>query len=70
MKDHSHQVSGVVAFSATAGDIKEIDTGRVGAAIFAAFLGLFILFGAGIAQPDILHNAAHDSRHGFSFPCH
>lgn len=70
MKDHNHQVSGAVAFSATAGDIKEFGTGRVGAAIFAALLGLFIVFGAGLAQPDILHNAAHDVRHGFSFPCH
>lgn len=33
-------------------------------------LGVFLLFGFGFAQPDALHNAAHDSRHGFTMPCH
>ncbi len=40
------------------------------AAIGAALLGLGLLFGAGLAQPNVLHNAAHDSRHALSFPCH
>lgn len=70
MKNNNHQVSGTKALSATAGIIVELDTGRAAAAIFAALLGLFIVFGAGLAQPNILHNAAHDSRHSFSFPCH
>ncbi len=39
-------------------------------AALAALLGLFILFGVGIAQPEIMHNAAHDSRHALTFPCH
>jgi len=39
-------------------------------AITAAFFGLFILWGAGFAQPGALHNAAHDTRHAFAFPCH
>jgi cobalt transporter subunit CbtB len=43
---------------------------RVIAPIAAAALGLFILFVAGLAQPNILHNAAHDSRHAVAFPCH
>ncbi len=43
---------------------------RIAPALFAMLLGTFFLFGAGIAQPDILHNAAHDSRHSFAFPCH
>ena len=33
-------------------------------------LGTFILFGVGFAQPEMLHNAAHDARHAFTFPCH
>lgn len=70
MTNDNHQVSGTEALSATAGDIVELGTGRAVAVIFAALLGLFIVFGAGLAQPDILHNAAHDSRHSFSFPCH
>ncbi len=39
-------------------------------AVLAALLGLFILYGVGIAQPDLLHNAAHDTRHALTFPCH
>jgi cobalt transporter subunit CbtB len=31
---------------------------------------LFILYGVGFAQPELLHNAAHDTRHAISFPCH
>ena len=44
--------------------------GSVLPAALAAVLGLFILYGAGIAQPEIIHDAAHDSRHAFAFPCH
>lgn len=33
-------------------------------------LGVLLLFGAAFAQPDLLHNAAHDGRHAFAFPCH
>ena len=39
-------------------------------AILAVLLGVFLLYGAGFAQPHVLHNAAHDSRHAFAFPCH
>ncbi len=35
-----------------------------------ALLGLFLLYGVGFAQPEALHNAAHDGRHAFAFPCH
>jgi len=40
------------------------------AGVIAAALGLFFLFGIGFAQPQVLHNAAHDTRHAFTFPCH
>ncbi len=43
---------------------------RLGAAVVAALIGVFILFGVGLAQPETLHNAAHDARHAFAFPCH
>ena len=39
-------------------------------ALFAIALGVFILFGTGFAEASALHNAAHDSRHSFAFPCH
>ena len=40
------------------------------AALVAALLGLFILYGVGFANPATIHNAAHDTRHSFAFPCH
>jgi cobalt transporter subunit CbtB len=48
----------------------ETRTAAVWPALLAALLGLFILYGTGFAQPDLLHNAAHDARHAFAFPCH
>jgi cobalt transporter subunit CbtB len=39
-------------------------------AAFALMLGAFVVFGVGFAQPELLHNAAHDTRHAFTFPCH
>ncbi|WP_328703021.1 CbtB domain-containing protein [Arenibaculum pallidiluteum] len=52
-------------------------TGRAGAraetvlsAAVAFAMGAFLLFGAGFAGSDLLHAAAHDARHAFSFPCH
>ncbi len=43
---------------------------RLAAAAIAALLGSFILIGVGFAHSDVIHNAAHDSRHSFAFPCH
>ena len=40
------------------------------AVFFAALLGAFLLYGVGFAQSNLLHNAAHDSRHASGFPCH
>lgn len=36
----------------------------------AAFLGGFLLWGVGFSHIDVLHNAAHDTRHSNAFPCH
>jgi len=36
----------------------------------ALLAGLFLLYGAGFAQSAALHEAAHDARHAFAFPCH
>lgn len=43
---------------------------RVLSAVAAIALALIILFGTAFAGPEILHNAAHDVRHAFAFPCH
>jgi cobalt transporter subunit CbtB len=44
--------------------------GRRLPALAAIGLGLMLIFGAGFAGPSLLHNAAHDGRHAFAFPCH
>ena len=36
----------------------------------AVFTGVFIISAVGFAGSEVLHNAAHDIRHGLSFPCH
>ena len=43
---------------------------RKTAALLAVALGLVIVFGAGFAPSEAVHNAAHDTRHSFAFPCH
>ena len=39
-------------------------------ALLAAMLGIFLLYGVGFAYPSVIHNAAHDTRHGIAVPCH
>jgi cobalt transporter subunit CbtB len=39
-------------------------------ALVATLLGAFLVLGAGFAPISAVHNAAHDSRHAFAFPCH
>ncbi len=48
----------------------EAVTARLLAGACAILFGMFLVLGAGFAQPSALHNAAHDARHAFSFPCH
>lgn len=43
---------------------------RLAAAVAAILMGAFLVYGVAFASPDAIHNAAHDSRHAFSFPCH
>ena len=45
-------------------------TGVVVQAILAMSLGLFIIGVVGFSQIDVVHNAAHDTRHSNAFPCH
>ncbi|MBI2717377.1 MAG: CbtB-domain containing protein [Rhizobiales bacterium] len=43
---------------------------RIAAGLALLFVGAVLVFGSGFAKADILHNAAHDTRHGLGFPCH
>jgi cobalt transporter subunit CbtB len=53
--------------------IRSLSTSRIEtlkAAFVALVLGLGLVYGAGFANPQNIHDAAHDSRHALSFPCH
>lgn len=60
----STQNSRVASLSPAAG------LSRATAAALAMLFGIFLVFGAGFAHPTTIHNAAHDARHAFAFPCH
>ena len=40
------------------------------AILFVAFFGATLLFVVGFANSAVMHDAAHDTRHSISFPCH
>jgi cobalt transporter subunit CbtB len=40
------------------------------AALAAFAFGIALVFTTGFAHSAMLHNAAHDTRHALSFPCH
>ena len=44
--------------------------GNAAPACLALTLGAFIIYGVGFAAPAAIHNAAHDVRHAYAFPCH
>ena len=39
-------------------------------AAMAILLGVFVIGVVGFSHIDIVHNAAHDTRHSNAFPCH
>ncbi len=49
-----------------------VSTRRMTAAVLSILGGLVLIFTVGFAQGSggFLHNAAHDTRHAASFPCH
>lgn len=40
------------------------------ARVIAATIGAALLYLAGFAQTEALHDGAHDTRHSSGFPCH
>ena len=40
------------------------------APLLAAALGVVLVYLAGFAQIEALHDGAHDARHSAGFPCH
>lgn len=43
---------------------------RLSAALIMGLSGAILLYFVGFAHSDILHNAAHDTRHAIVTPCH
>ena len=39
-------------------------------ALCAALLGGVLIWGVGFSHINVVHNAAHDTRHSAAFPCH
>ncbi|MFD2207663.1 CbtB domain-containing protein [Kiloniella antarctica] len=50
--------------------VSQSRTNAVMAAAVAMMFGIFMVYGVGFAQSASLHNAAHDTRHSYAFPCH
>ncbi len=45
-------------------------TQRLTIALTALLFGVFLVWGAGLANSAVLHDTAHDTRHAYGFPCH
>ncbi|MBD8122913.1 CbtB-domain containing protein [Pseudomonas lutea] len=43
---------------------------RVLVTIGAIMMGLSLVYLAGFSHLELVHNAAHDTRHSSGFPCH
>lgn len=56
--------------SAQTAALQESRSTIIAAASVTILLGVFLILGAGFAHSDVMHNAVHDARHAFSFPCH
>ena len=62
--------------SCTSGSLDTSDVGvstrRITAAVLMILAGAGLIITVGVAQGSggFLHNAAHDTRHAASFPCH
>jgi cobalt transporter subunit CbtB len=45
-------------------------TDTLAAAAIALLFGIALVYTTGFAHSSSIHNAAHDTRHALSFPCH
>jgi cobalt transporter subunit CbtB len=62
------QVGALIPRASLADDTDK--SARVLSAFAVIAFALMILFGTAFAGPEVIHNAAHDVRHSFAFPCH
>ena len=50
--------------------LSAIKSDALKAALVAFVIGLGLIYAVGFSPMESLHDAAHDSRHALSFPCH
>ncbi len=46
------------------------NTGRIAGGLAALLVGSLLFYATAFSQPMFLHNAAHDTRHAITAPCH
>jgi cobalt transporter subunit CbtB len=63
MNQQSLSSAGSLALSAARAEVLK-------AAFVALFLGVGLVYLVGFSHSDTAHDAAHDTRHSLSFPCH
>ncbi len=63
-------VQQTVSTSPAIGIASETKAGRILQAALAMSLGLLIVGFVGFSHLEVVHNAAHDTRHANAFPCH
>ncbi len=63
-----HIESGSIAHPQT--NLTNISVSNLLPALCVAAFGLVLIFSAGFAETQVLHNATHDARHSAGFPCH
>jgi cobalt transporter subunit CbtB len=63
MNQQSLSSANPLALSATRAEVLK-------AAFVALFLGVGLIYLVGFSHSDTAHDAAHDTRHSLSFPCH
>jgi cobalt transporter subunit CbtB len=67
--EHARRVLPLMMTAQTSTRLTAFDR-QMAAGLIALFLGLGLLAGVGFAGPQVIHNAAHDTRHAVGFPCH
>ena len=59
-----------VQHTASVAPALQTSAARILPAILAICFGMFIVGFVGFSPLELMHNAAHDTRHANAFPCH
>jgi cobalt transporter subunit CbtB len=60
--------SNAIPFSSATASGSTVGTKTACAVVFA--IGAALTFLVGFSEASVVHDAAHDTRHGLAFPCH